>query len=243
MKIQGVLALFAIWGLSTSQAPASPKTSQSIPRTAIDRIIGASQANGPNLGYEANLTEKHVTSLVGVTGSADDLNRFDQVLIYRYELPTLAAGKAIEAFHFQFQIESLRDHAQQGFRLAVHLLNTDNPREQHSRFYFSGENVSPTLASFVGDTTIASADKRGDIKLAPSVSIDFFVDSGAALKLLQSFYQKGPKPTQKYAYFLFSLDQSLQTEKDRPSLTGFSLNRFYINPDPSTSNFVVITTP
>ena len=204
-------------------------------RVSIDAVVGERQESAPALGYYEGATDVSST-LVGMTGSNENNTRYGQDLVYRYALPVLSPGETIESFTLTFQITALRDHSQNDYELDVYLLDLADPTTTGSDLFFRGANDSNH--AFVGSHYIDTGNDDGSITLDPPVDVTFTVASGAALTVLQSFYDGNHTPNQTEASFRFNLDKAYTG-----GISSRALNRYYVNDDVDTSGFTITAVP
>lgn len=199
----------------------------SIERITVDHILGRSQDEAANpTGYFSQSSN----STVGATGPGGQ--RTDSNVVYRYALPMLNAGETISAFSITFRINALRDQSDTDEELHVYLLDSADPTTTGTDLFYHGSG-DPAHA-FVARHFEPSGTNTDSITLNPPADVTFTIDSGAALALLQSFYN-GHQPNRAEAAFRFNLSQLTS------NLAGASLNRYILDNDPVVSSFDLFT--
>ena len=174
-------------------------------RVSIDAVVGDErQANAPKEGYHSPAGKDGVqTTLVGVTGPGATSKRHNQVLIYRYALPTLAPGETISSFTFKFEIAGARGQSKRKFSLDAYLLYVDDATKTGTGLYYRDDEIDINHA-FVGSHWVEASEPQANFD--PRVRVSFTIDSGDALALLRSYYGSDHIPDQEEACFRFSLN-------------------------------------
>jgi len=199
------------------------------PLETIDTILGRRQDGADPLGYYVNGSNNNNVGALGASGDRRDLN-----IVYRYELPELPVGHELSAFTFTFQISGLRDHSGDDYRLDVYLLDTEDATVTGDDFFYHGPN-DPEHA-YLGGYLFDTGGNNDSISLNPPLEISFTIDSGAALELLESFYD-GNTPIQDVAAFRFNLNHMSS------GLGGSNLNRYLLNNDVAATAFKIESLP
>lgn len=192
-----------------SVLPATAATTYNATRASVDRIVGPLRdASAPASGYTIGTT----SNLVGGTGSSSAATRYTQNLLYRYDLPDLAAGQSLESFSFSFQIATLRDYRNNDIELDVYLLDASNPASSGITHFYHGPDDTANHP-LVGSKYIKADSNANETVSAVDGSVTFTINSGGALTLLQSFYG-GDHIAEQQATFRFNIDEEVTSTSD-----------------------------
>lgn len=223
-------------GLVLVLAAGSASAEIVVDRVAVDSIRGRSQ---DEVAYPLEYIEDSYEDTVGVMGGGGQ--RRDHNVVYRYALPTLPDGFTIESFTFSFEVTGLRNRAYDELRLDVVLLDVDDPTDTGTSLFYHGPHAdddTPGDHALVGNYYYDTDGDTDNIELDPPEVVTFTVESGAALTLLQGFYDDEDEPNQVWASFRFNLD------KEGIDLgNADTYNRYFVNDDVATSSFTIIPEP
>ena len=208
--------LYAAWRLGVEVGVAS-----------VDSILGITQNDTEGYYVDSGSDQ------VGVGGGAP--NRTCNTPIIGFDLPTLTEGLEVESVTLHYQISAYRMHDGEAFDARVYLLDSDDPSETGTTFYYQGPEDTRPIVSFVGSQSLSYPGTTDQVDIDPVLTVSHTLSSDA-LELFKSFYD-GTEPTQSKAFFRLN-----RSTVSLDGLGGSALNRFNIGTQPDELRIAIATT-
>ncbi len=216
-------------GDQSAHAEVSISVPATAPRASSNAIVGRRQDNAPALGYYPG----HGSDIIGTVGSNATLTRVDRNIVLSYQLPTLPAATLLEGATLRFEITAYRNHSGSDPGLEVYLLETTDPSDSGTTFFFHGQNDPNPQALRIGGTNL-STPQGDEINYPSGTHVQSYTIEGAALAWLEEIYGDDRNPSQEKVFIRFNLD-NLFSGGGNGDLGGASLDRYRIDLAPEAS--------